>query len=113
MSNTQIRAALNGCNGPVSLKGKQIYHQWSGGESPDILGQPLDKSHWIKNNITDEQYTMDIMWLLADWQLYENGWLVTTHKGSGEYLNNHLFYYKCQIGTLSYQRPQELDYLTK
>ena len=62
MSNTQIRAALNGCNGPVSLKGKQIYHQWSGGESPDdprvhllyILGQPLDKSHWIKNNITDD-----------------------------------------------------------
>ena len=121
MSNTQIRAALNGCNGPVSLKGKQIYNLWSGGESHDdplvsefdILGQPLDKSHWIKNNITDEQYTMDIMWLLADWQPYENGWLVTTDKDSGEYRNNHLFYYKCQIGALSYQRPKELDYLTK
>ena len=112
MSNTQIRAALNGCNGPVSLKGKQIYHQWSDGESHDILGQPLDKSDWIKNNITDEQYTGNIEWLLADWQLYENGWLVTT-QDSGVYSNNHLFYYKSQIGTRGYQRPHELDYLTK
>jgi len=112
MSNTQIRAALNGCNGTVSLKGKQIYHRWSVGESPDILGQSLDKSDWIKNNITDEQYTDNIEWLLADWQLYENGWLVTT-QDSGVYSNNHLFYYKSQIGTRGYQRPHELDYLTK
>ena len=112
MSNTQIRAALNGCNGTVSLKGKQIYHRWSVGESPDILGQPLDKSDWIKNNITDEQYTNKIEWLLADWEPYENGWLVTT-QDSGTYRNNHLFYYKCQMGNYGSHRPQELDYLIK
>jgi hypothetical protein len=111
MSNNRLRAALNGCNGKVSLKGKQIYHRWSCGESPDILGEPLDKSEWIKNNITDEQYTDKIEWLIADWELYQNGWLVTT-TDSG-YRNNHLFYYKCQMGTHGYHRPQELDYLTQ
>ena len=112
MSDNKLRAALNGCNGKISLKDKQIYHYWSSGSSPSILGQKLDKNEWIQHNITDEQYTNKIEWLLADWEPYENGWLVTT-QDSGDYRNNHLFYYKCQMGNYGSHRPQELDYFTK
>ena len=117
MSNTRLRAALNGCNGKISLKGKQIYHYWMSGSSPSILGQKLNKNEWIQDNITDEQYTDKIQWLLADWEPYENGWLVSPGDYPvlvhSKYRNNHLFYYKCQMGNYGSHRPQELDYLTK
>lgn len=112
MTDNKLRAALDGCNGKISLKGKQIYHYWMSGSSPSILGQKLNKNEWIQHNITDEQYTDKIQWLLADWEPYENGWLVTTGD-SGKYRNNHLFYYKCQMGNYGSHRPQELDYLTQ
>ena len=112
MSDNKLRAALNGCNSKISLKGKQIYHYWSSGSSPSMLGEKLNKNEWIQDNITDEQYTDKIEWLLADWEPYENGWLVTT-SDSGTYRNEHLFYYKCQMGNYGSHRPQELEYLTK
>ena len=48
--------------------------------------------------------------MLADWQLYENGWLVTTDE-SGEFRNKQLFYFKCQIGNCSLNKPDALELL--
>ena len=36
----KLRRALNGCAGPISLKGIPIYHNWSKGEDYSILGLP-------------------------------------------------------------------------
>jgi len=98
----KLRRALNGCAQPISLNGIPIYHNWSKGEDYSILGQPLNKSNWIRENIKNPD-DYDAVWLmLADWVLFENGWFIA------DYTNKTLYYYKTQI---SYNRPDALDYI--
>ena len=98
----KLRRALNGCAGPISLKGIPIYHNWSKGEDYSILGQPLNKADWIRENIKNPD-DYDAVWMmLADWVLFENGWFIA------DYTNKSLYYYKTQI---SYSRPYALDYI--
>ena len=100
----KLRRALNGCAGPISLNGIPIYHNWSKGEDYSILGQPLNKDNWIRENIKNPD-DYDAVWtMLADWVLFENGWFIA------DYTNKNLYYYKTQI---TYNRPDALEYIKK
>ena len=98
-----IRRAKNGCGYDVTFSGIPVYQTYSAGFRKSILGNKLDKNVWINNNVNDKNYINDVSSMLVDWELYENGWLVNPHK------NNHLFYYRCQIGLST--RPEQLDYI--
>ena len=110
MSRTRekLRRCLNGYNGEVSLKGIPVYHDWSEGESYDILGEPINKDNWIRENIESPDHYDAVWMMLVDWVLYENGWHVPNNDG---YKNEHLFYYLTQMHGYSGKRPKELEYL--
>lgn len=100
-----LRRALNGCNEGISLKGIPIYEkfcQW--GEDYAILGQPLNKDNWIRENIKNPEHYDAVWMMLADWELFENGWFIA------DYTNKSLIYYKTQT---TYTRPVALDYIKK
>ena len=97
-----LRRALNGCAEPISLKEIPIYHNWSEGEDYAILGQPLNKADWIRENIKNPDHYDAVLEMLADWVLFENGWFIA------DYTNKNLFYYKTQT---TYNRPVALDYI--
>ena len=42
-----------------------------------------------------------------NWNLYENGWYIS------KFDNKHLYYYKAQIGSYGFNRPEALNYLKK
>ena len=103
-----IRQALNGCNEGISLKGIPIYEtvcvDFCEGKDYAILGQPLNKDNWIRENIKNPD-DYDAVWMmLADWKLFENGWFIA------DYTNKSLYYYKTQISS---KRPYALDYIKK
>ncbi len=106
MSRTRekLRRCLNGYNGKVSLKDLPVYHDWSRGESYDILGEPLNKNNWIEKNIENPEHYDAVSMMLVDWVLYENGWFIDS------YNNSQLYKYLCQI---TYTRPDALDYIKK
>ena len=106
MSRTRekLRRCLNGYNGEVSLKGIPVYHDWSKGESYDILGEPLNKDNWIEKNIENPEHYDAVSMMLVDWVLYENGWFIDSYNKS------QLYRYVCQ---LSYVRPDALEYIKK
>ena len=98
-----IRRAKNGCRSDVTFSGIPVYHKYSVGFRQSILGSKIDKILWINDNVNDKNYINDVSLMLVDWELYENGWLVTSYK------NKQLFYYRCQIGLST--RPEQLDYI--
>ena len=98
-----IRRAKDGCGSDVTFSGIPVYHKWSAGFRQSILGSKIDKISWINDNVNDKNYINNVSSMLVDWELYENGWLVTPNK------HKHLFYYRCQIGIN--KRPKQLDYI--
>jgi len=103
IKNMGLRRAQNGCGGEIKFCKKYVYHEWESGRyTMGELGRELNKMAWIHASVGDV-YSVEIM--LMDWTMYENGWLVKGDK------NQHLFYYKCQIGTYGTRRPKALEYL--
>lgn len=98
--------AKNGCNGEVSLKRIPVYFEWDAGVEHAVLGKRLDKYAWIDDNITDDSPSakQDVITLLVDWQLHENGWYVNSHE------NIHLLHYLTQI---RYDRPCAYQYIRR
>ena len=107
---TSIRAAQSGSSGDIKFYGKKVYHN-SHGDSRDItindLGLKLMKDVWIKSMIIDPCLIPEVESMLTDWKLYENGWYIS------KFDNKHLYYYKTQIGSYGFNRPEALDYLKK
>jgi len=100
-----IRIGKNGCGSEVYFRGKKVYFHWENSCNSSILGKKLDKTVYIKANIVRPDNELDlseVSKLMMDWQLYENGWLVTNYK------NKNLFYYLTQMGDYGYHRPAEL-----
>ena len=104
-----IRAAKNGCSSEIRFKGKTVYHDWESSSIPKShLGKKLDKIEFLKENLLDESHLPAIDKLMADWELYENGWHVVYPDGG--YKNEHLFYYLQQMHGYGRIRPKELEY---
>ena len=99
-----IRAALNGCNGEITFQGKKVYFNWSSGIPFSSLGAKLDKTAFLKNLVANENLQA-VEDMLADWDLYENGWHVV-YSDEG-YKNAKLVKYLEQF---HYNRPVALDY---
>ena len=57
------------------------------------------------NSVVDPNLVKDVQIMLTDWDLYENGWYVSSFK------NTQLFYHLCQIGIS--KRPIELNYFNQ
>lgn len=74
------------------------------------LGALLDKDTFIRRRVSDENDVQLVKDMLVDWNLYENGWLVTIDD-SGRYRNKQLFYYKCQMGNYGLDKPEALKLL--
>ena len=111
MSESKIRAGKNGCASEVIFFGRKIYHDWEYGDTnKSELGMKLCTIKWIENRVTDKSKLNEVMDLFSDWQLYENGWYVSTSDG---YENEHLWYYLCQIGKYGHYRPKALNYIKK
>ena len=111
---TTIRAALNGYGVEVTFGGKPIYYEHEDKESLpfSLLGKKEDKVYWIKENLRQEFDNENTIYninngLLVDWNLYENGWLITINQDTNDYKDNRLMFYKCQIGSTRY--PRELE----
>jgi hypothetical protein len=103
-SMSEIRRALNGCNGEIKFDKLYVYHQWDGAaHTMSELGPKMDKSSWVTEHVVDAKHVNDVKKMLVDWELYENGWLVVG------YSNSHLFSYRCQLGNS--QEPNALQYL--
>ncbi len=104
---TKIRLAKNGCSSPVYFHGKAIYKKCEllAHHTLSDLGPPTDKNAWIEANLADPSKRADVERLLVDWELYENGWLVTGDS------NTRLFLHKCQIGDHGYHKPDALVFL--
>lgn len=101
-----IRAALNGCNGEITFQGKKVY--LTSDFQPLIpfssLGEKLDKTTFLKNLVANQNLRA-VEDMLADWDLYENGWhVVCPDEG---YKNAKLVRYLEQF---HYSRPVALDY---
>ena len=79
MTSKCIKQAKNGWGKYVTFDNKPVYYHYHHGTSRDILC------------------------MMKNWELYENGWLVDNSSG------RHLFNYLCDIGSGS--RPIALDYL--
>ena len=97
-----LRRLLSGGREEVSFGGLPVYHNWMHGEEYDIIGSCQDKKEWIRNNISDDEQYEAISFMLADWELYEKGWLIAS------YDNTRLYQYLSQI---CYNRPNELNYV--
>ena len=95
-----LRQAKNGCNNTIKFQGKEVYFDYSN-EDTTLLGDKMDKSDYL-NSIVDPKLFDDVQEMLTDWDLYENGWYVSSSN------NTQLFYYLCQIGIS--KRPIELNY---
>tara|TARA_Y100001970_G_C14244303_1_gene866982 strand:+ start:4204 stop:4527 length:324 start_codon:yes stop_codon:yes gene_type:complete len=103
-----IRAAKNGCASEITFKGRKVYHDWDSSKIPkSYLGEKLDKTVFLKENLINECHLPAIEELMIDWYLYENGWHVPYENG---YKNEHLFYYLTQMHGYSGIRPRELEY---
>ena len=105
MSRHYLRRALNGTNGKVSFKELPVYHDWQWGESYVVLGNPLQKEEWIRQNIKEEFNYKAVNNMLIDWELYENGWFVSGDR------NNRLWNHLCQLGDAGYYNITEVSYL--
>ena len=101
-----IQLAKNGLGKDLQWRDKSIYYNSNSGVSISILGERIDKESGVQENIGDIKNTIVLKRLLADWELYENGWLYR-HQDSQR--SRHLFNYLCQIGNNS--RPIELELL--
>jgi len=101
-----LRRAKNGTGGEITLCNKYVYHKWDTGQySEQTLGRGINKKEWIFEHVKDAEHTRLVNILLADWSVYENGWLVDGDS------NQNLFYYKCQIGNCGQYAPEALEYL--
>ena len=103
-----IRAAKDGCSSDITFKGKKVYHGWHYGIPKSSLGEKIDKTEFLKENLIDESQLSAIENIMIDWELYENGWLVVCSDEG--YKNKHLFYYLQQMGNWGRYRPKELEY---
>ena len=65
----------------------------------------LNNAEFLKN-VVDNDNLQAVEAMLADWELYENGWHVVYPKGG--YKHPQLFYYLRQFGTPT--RPEALAY---
>lgn len=104
-----LRRSKNGCNGDVKFFGKYVYYYNSFYDSTHTLGDlgsKLDKQEWINKHLKDDTKHDEIVHLLADWELYVNGWLV---QGDA---NRHLYCYLCQLGG-NRNPPSSLRYLSE
>ena len=109
---TNLRLAKNGGGDRVMFGGKQIYYSHTDGCDFSILGSKQNKETWIKQQLKPE-YNDDMTIqaisnkLLVDWELYENGWIVSSKPYIG-YKDSRLLYAKCQIGNRAY--PTEIKF---
>lgn len=105
MSEPKIRAGKNGCSSEVIFFGRKIYRDWKHGDTDKSeLGMKLCTIKWIENRVTDKSKLNEVMDLFSDWQLYENGWYVASHK------NPCLWNDLCQIGYNNI-KPEALTYI--
>ena len=103
----KLRRVLNGYNGKVSLCNKPVYHRFNIWHDLTIqeLGIQLNKNEWIQGKVPDPEKAPEVVEMLKDWDLYENGWLI-------ERSDNHdLSRYLAQIGNYGLFRPDALDYI--
>ena len=101
-----LHRAENGLSSEIKFGGKYVYHEWKSGRyTMENLGCELNKMAWIHASVENVKHAYSVEIMLTDWTLYENGWFV---KGGQ---NQHLFYYKSQIGNYGDKRPQALEYL--
>ena len=97
-----LTAGKNGSGTEVDFYNKFVYYGWGNGDTKrSDLGKQLDKNCWIKEHVNDESGITAVSNMLEDWDLFENGWIVTS--------NGPLFNYLCQLGNTS--RPEELVFL--
>ena len=96
-----LKQAKNGYSNTIKFQSKQVYYDYSNCEDKKVLGNKIDIISYL-NSVVDPNYLRDVQDLLTDWELYENGWYVSSSN------NTHLFYYLCQIGGT--KRPIELNY---
>ena len=107
-----LRKAKDGCGGDIQLCGMDVYHNFEPLSPTKMseLGAPMDMDAFICSWVLQPKDQQRVRDMLADWHLYEHGWLVTTNK-SGRFRNKHLFYFKCQIGNWGYNKPEALQLL--
>ena len=96
------RRAQNGYGSPVSFEGKPVYYIFNKTGNINInLKYPLSNKEYYENAVKDGKMN-NVLKLMENWKVYENGWVVTNHNDS------ELFNYLTQIFRTS--RPKELDY---
>ena len=107
-----LRKAKDGCAGEIQLCGMDVYHQFEPLATAKMseLGAPMDMDAFLCGRGLEPKDQQRVRDMLADWQLYEHGWLVTTD-GSGNFRNEHLFYFKCQMGNYGLHKPEALHLL--
>jgi hypothetical protein len=96
-----LRQAKNGCNNTIKFQGKGVYYDYFNEENQNLLGDKIDKTDYLIS-LVDPNSLKDVQKMLTDWELYENGWYISSSN------NTQLFYYLCQIGNS--KRPIELNY---
>ena len=106
-----LHKAKDGRGNAIKLCGMDVY--LARASLPSIeklqLGASMDMYTFISRRVPKPESQQSVQNMLADWHLYENGWLVTTDE-SGEFRNKQLFFYKCQIGNCV-DKPQALELL--
>lgn len=108
----KLRKAKSGTVGDIKLCGMDVYHKYEALSTAEmsVLGARMDKDAFICSRVLEPKDQQRVRDMLADWQLYEHGWLVTTDE-LGNFRNNHLFYFKCQIGDYGSHKPEALQLL--
>ena len=86
-----ICTAKNGCNSDITFQGKKVYFDWDYGIPFSSLGKKLDKTEFLKK-LVDNNNLQAVEAMLADWELYENGWQVVYPKGG---YNIHSYFIIC------------------
>ncbi len=96
------KQAQNGRKSAISFKEKSIYYLFDINDTVNIdFKNPLSKEEYLKDMVKEGKMD-NVLNLMENWELYENGWVVTNHN------NSQLFNYLTQIFRTS--RPKELDY---
>jgi hypothetical protein len=96
------KQAQNGRKSAISFKEKSIYYLFDINDTANIdFKNPLSKEEYLKDMVKEGKMD-NVLNLMENWELYENGWVVTNHN------NSQLFNYLTQIFRTS--RPKELDY---
>jgi len=107
-----LRKAQNGYGGNIKLCGMDVYYIFEPLAAAEMsaLGAPMDMAAFICSRVLEPENQQLVKDMLADWQLYEHGWLVTTGD-SGRFRNKTLFFFLCQMGNCGLHKPKALELL--